>query len=83
MKPDYYMMTDEEDLFAWIKRLPIPAWLAEYDRLHVALLWFTGFRYARRCLWKGQDAATCAEDAAKAADCFMRLAQVLRWKDEL
>lgn len=78
MTPEYYMMTEKEDMFSWIKRLPIPAWLAESDRLQVALLWFTGFRYARRCLWKGQDAAACASDAAKAAVCFVRLEKALR-----
>lgn len=81
MTPDYYMMTEDEDLFAWTRRLPIPACLVDHRMLEIVGLWFTGFRYARRCLWKGQDAAACAEDAAKAAACFLRLARALRSDD--
>lgn len=77
MTPDYYKITDNEDLFAWTRRLPIPAWLVDRGMLEIVGLWFTGFRYARRCLWKHDSAALCAADARKAADCFMKLAEVL------
>lgn len=88
MTPDYYRMAEDEDLFAWTKRLPIPAWLADHitapgvnNMLEIVCLWFIGFRYARRCLWKGTSAASCATDAEKAAEFFLRLAQVLRRDD--
>lgn len=80
-QPDYYQMTDGEDLFAWTRRLPIPSWLVDRGTLEVVGLWFTGFRYARRCLWKGQDATECADDAKKAASSFLRLADALRRDD--
>lgn len=77
MIPDYYMMTKDEDLFAWTRRLQFPMWMPARSMLQMVGIWITGFRYARRCLWKYESAALCAADARKAANCFMKLAELL------
>ncbi len=80
-QPDYYLMNDGEDLFAWTRRLPIPVWLVDRGMLEVVGLWFTAFRYARRCLWKGPTPGHCSQDAAKASVAFARLADALSRDD--
>lgn len=88
--PSYYMMDDTRDLFAWLESLPYPDLPAAIN-LQAMTLWFTGFRYARRCLWKEDVLKDKACDARKAATCFLRLAEFLEedahqqkiWGDKL
>lgn len=73
---NYYRMGKDEDVFDFFKSLPIPG---VQDTIMIATIgiWATGFRYARRCLWKGLSEKAMADDARKAANCFYRLAELL------
>lgn len=78
---NYYSMGSDEDIFTFLETLPIPG-VRDTIVLATIGIWATGFRYARRCLWKGLTEKVMADDARKAADCFTRLADLLDSQQE-
>ena len=78
-QPSYYMMNESQDIFAWLETLPQPD-LPDDTALQAIVLWATGFRYARRCLWKEDVIREKGRDARKAATCFLRLAELCEHK---
>lgn len=79
--PSYYDMGHGEDLFEWVGNtdLNVPFLLVDtkISIRQAFALWFTGFRYARRALWKGGTLMEIARDCRKTADCFNRLADYI------
>jgi hypothetical protein len=74
--PEYYQMNSYQDVFDWLATQPAPD-LPLKTLLGAYSIYSTGFRYARRCLWKGKSALEMAQDARKASECFSRLATLL------
>jgi len=75
--PSYYHMGENnEDIFHFLRKLPIPPVIND-ALMAVIGVWTTGFRYARRCIWKGLSEKEMASDARKAATCFHELAELL------
>lgn len=74
--PEFYRMPPDTDVFGFLKKLPLPK-IPEDHLMGILGIYSTGFRYARRALWKGNSPSDMAKDCLKAAVCFMRLAEEL------